>query len=139
MVICDNSSYPSYDPKRGSEITLTRLSNYIPFLSDKNVAFIKIDVEGSEGKALEGGIELITKYHVPLIFLEFSPDFLKLHGTNPLQFLQLFIDNGYKIHLMNFFKDKDYTAKEILKKSGNQINLYIVHLNLLEKYFNSIN
>ena len=38
---------------------------------------IKIDIEGSEAKAIEGGIELITKYHIPFIFLEFSPSMLK--------------------------------------------------------------
>ena len=70
MVICDtNIRRPSFlFSKRTGEIFLTRLSNYIPFLIGKNLALIKIDIEGSEGKALESGIELITKYHIPFIF-----------------------------------------------------------------------
>ena len=32
---------------------------------------IKMDIEGSEGKAFESGIELITKYHVPFILMEY--------------------------------------------------------------------
>ena len=50
-------------------ITITKLSNFVPFLSSKNVALIKLDIEGGEGKAIESGIELISKYHVPFIFL----------------------------------------------------------------------
>ena len=61
MVICDkNVTFPYFiDKKRGIEIKLTKLSNYIKFLSDKNLALIKMDVEGCEGKVIESGIELI--------------------------------------------------------------------------------
>ena len=38
------------------------------FLSEKYLSFIKIDVEGSEGKVFEGGLELITKYHITFYF-----------------------------------------------------------------------
>jgi FkbM family methyltransferase len=39
------------------EIILTKLSNYIPFFINKNLALIKIDIEGTEEKAFESGIE----------------------------------------------------------------------------------
>ena len=32
------------------------------FLSEKNIALMKIDVEGSEGKVIKGGKEIISKY-----------------------------------------------------------------------------
>ena len=41
------------------EIILTKLSNYISFFENRNLALIKMDIEGSEGKAFESGIELI--------------------------------------------------------------------------------
>ena len=133
MVICDtNIRRPSFlFSKRTGEIFLTRLSNYIPFLIGKNLALIKIDIEGSEGKALESGIELITKYHIPFIFLEFTKDSLSLHGTNPIQFLNLFLDNGYQISINNFL-DKTYTTIENIMKF-NLINLYIVYTKILEE------
>ena len=84
---------------------MTKLSNYIPYFSDKNLALIKIDVEGSEGKVFEGGIELITKYHVPFIYIEFTPEALKLHGTDPIKFLQIFVDNGYKSSSFFFYRN----------------------------------
>ena len=59
MTICDNNNItlPYYLSKRG-ETYMTKLSNYIEFLSTRNLALIKIDIEGSEEKAIESGIEL---------------------------------------------------------------------------------
>ena len=136
LVICEpyNDTYRPdnlYHNKTG-EITLTKLSNYIPFLSEKNLVMIKIDIEGSEAKAIEGGIELITKYHIPFIFLEFSPSLLKLHHSDPKQFLQLFIDNGYKISLSNFIEEKYKSLDNILSRPQYLLNLYLVYSKIFE-------
>ena len=40
-------------------VQITKLSAYIPYLKYKYLALIKLDIEGSEAKALEGGIDLI--------------------------------------------------------------------------------
>ena len=106
------------------KVHLTQLNNFIPYLSQKNIALIKIDVEGSEGKVLESGIELITKYHVPFIFIEFSPKFLIEHKTNPKKFLKLLVDNGYKISIEGFLNKKYITVKELIKKTTFQTNYY---------------
>lgn len=132
MIICDKQNISSnLLLKSKAEIVLTKLSNYIPFFSDKNLALIKIDIEGSEGKAFEGGIELITKYHVPFIFLEYTPTSLKLHGTDPNKFLHLFIDNGYKVSLNNFFENY-INIDDLLKRKFTLMNLYIVYSKILE-------
>ena len=135
LVICDhyNDSYRPIDlmKNKTGEIILTKLSNYIPFLSQKNVAMIKIDIEGSEARAITGGIELITKYHIPFIFLEFTPSLLKLQGNDPKEFLQLFVDNGYKISLYNFFYDY-VSVEDILKSKAFLQNLYLVYSKILE-------
>jgi hypothetical protein len=34
-----------------NEIIFTKLSNYISYFKNKNLALIKMDIEGSEGKA----------------------------------------------------------------------------------------
>lgn len=106
------------------EIILTKLSNYIPFFVNKNLALIKMDIEGSEGKAIESGLELITKYHVPFLFIEFAPKRLKSFGTNPKKLLEMFVNNGYKINLLNFFEKKMYDIKYLIKRKRN---LYIVY------------
>ena len=135
IVICkDNETITKYffQHKTG-EISLTKLNNYLPFLLTKKVALIKIDAEGSEGKAFEGGIELITKYHVPFIYLEFTPTYLKLQGTDPNEFIKLFADNGYKFSTLNFFTNY-ISAEDIMRKNlGNVgMNLYLVYSKILE-------
>ena len=113
------------------EIILTKLSNYISFFENKNLAMIKMDIEGAEGKAFESGIELITKYHIPFIFIEFSPLALIKFGTNPQKFLEMFINNGYKINKLNFFEKKVYDIKYLIKRKLNS-NLYIVYAPFLK-------
>ena len=51
----------------------------------------------------EGGKELISKYHVPFILMEYEIKLLEPHGSNVLEFLQFFENNGYKISLIDFF------------------------------------
>lgn len=114
MIICNyNKTLPENVDKVG-KIILTKLNYYIPFLEQKKLALIKIDVEGAEGKVFEGGIKLITHYHVPFIFMEFIPSLLRIHDTNPKEFLQMFINNGYKISPFNFLEERNYSLEYIL-------------------------
>ena len=133
-VFCDkNATIPSHLIKSG-ETYLTKLSNYIEFLSANNLALIKIDVEGSEGKAIESGIELFSKYHIPFIFLEFSPAPLVQHGTKPIKLLEIFENNGYKFAKDNFLDTNYYSKSEILERAkGGYINLFIIHSNIIKK------
>ena len=110
------------------EVTLTKLSNFIPYLINNNLVLIKIDIEGSEGQALLGGFDLITKYHVPYIFLEFTPMYLKKHGTNPRNFLKMFADNGYKISLKGFLSNSFVSVNQVMKLTKIQLNLYFIYL-----------
>ena len=136
LVFCDYQENLNNLNKTGAAL-LTKLSNFESFLLKNNLALIKIDVEGSEGKAIEGGIKLITKHHVPFIFLEFCPQNLIKHGTDPRQFLKLFMKNGYKISWYNFFSNDYLSIDEIMEKAGNgSMNLYIVHSRTIKKYYN---
>jgi FkbM family methyltransferase len=112
------------------EIILTKLEKYIPYLVNKNLALMKLDIEGSEGKAIESGKELITKYHIPFIFMEWTPKALKLKGTDPELFLKLFINNGYKISKKDFLSGEYCSFDEIINAAA--INLYIIYTNFLE-------
>ena len=132
MIQCEkNRTVPSKFIK-SSEAYLTKLSNYIEFLSTKSLALIKIDIEGSEGKAIESGIELISKYHIPFIYLEFCPKTLKIHGTDPMKFLEKFEMNGYKFPKNNYFDSNYYTKQELMKNKAISINLYIVYSNIIK-------
>ena len=134
MILCDNNTNINDEYIKTGETYLTKLSNYIEFLSTKNLVLIKMDIEGSEGKAIESGIELISKYHVPFIFLEFTPKLLEMHGIEPIKFLEIFEINGYKFAKKNFFDTNYYTKQEIIGKAKNiAINLFIIYYNAFEK------
>lgn len=131
MIICEQRKDIPHILEKKSQVILTKLSNFIPYLSTKNLAFIKIDVEGTEESVILSGIELLTKYHVPFIFLEYCPDNLKLHDVDKKKFLEIFDKNGYKISVNSFF-DKNYTSIDYLASKNDLINLYIVYEKILE-------
>ena len=117
ILLCDekkkNFRVKEYHFTKTFEVSLTKLSNFIPFLSSKNLAVIKIDIEGAEGKVIEEGIELINKFHIPYIFSEYNTKLLKKHGTDPKKYLQYFTTNGYKISLKGFLSKSYVTIDEI--------------------------
>jgi FkbM family methyltransferase len=106
------------------EVKLTKLSNFLPYFLNKNIALIKMDIEGGEGIVIKDAIQLISKYHVPFIFTEFEPKYLEKYGTNPKQFLELFIHNGYKISDKGFLNVTYITLENI--NLGNK-NLYFTY------------
>ena len=112
------------------EIKLTRLSNYIEYLKDKNLALIKLDIEGFEEKAIKGGIDLIIKNHIPFILMEFQPNLLKKQGTDPRTFLEIFEKNGYKMSEKGFFSKKYASIDNLIQRV--LINIYIVYTKFIE-------
>ena len=136
MVICDDKSkLKRIDPGKmfikESQVKIKTLNAFIPFLSNKHIALIKIDIEGHEFEVFEGGKELITKYHVPFLMIEYETSFLEGHGTEVLEFLQFFENNGYKISLNDFFS-KQYTSPSEIITNKNILNLFIVYEKFLE-------
>ena len=135
MVLCDevkNDEIKKEFSKVG-EIFLTKLSNFMPFLSLRNLALIKIDVEGMEGKVIEGGIELIKRFHIPFILVEFTPRALIEHGTDPKKFLKIFLDNGYKMKTRGFFSEINVSINKIVDNVKELVNIYLVYDNYEKK------
>ena len=133
MIFCENreKSYDSFNGDNFNNVELIKLSRYYKYLFNKNLALIKIDVEGPEANVFEGGAELITKYHVPFIMMEFEYKMVETHRINALEFFQLFKNNGYKIALNDFFS-KNYTTPLKLEKYKDSIELFIVYEKFLK-------
>ena len=137
MVVCQkkdilNNTLIKRKFTKTNEVEIITLNSFIPYLSDKNIALIKIDVEGNEFQVIEGGKELITKYHVPFVVLEFTPIYLKELGSEPLKLIQLFIENDYKISLNGFFSKRYITVEELFAKATKQINCYFIHSSIIK-------
>lgn len=65
------------------------------------VDVIKIDVEGCEYRALQGGLEVIRK-HRPVIFSEFLPEALKeASNVSGEDYLRLFLELDYSLSLIS--------------------------------------
>lgn len=111
-------------------IQVSKLEYYAEYLTSKNLALIKLDIKGSEGKAIEGGFDLISKYHVPFIFMELTPSYLKLKGTNPKHLLEIFETNGYKFSVIDFLSGQYCSIEQLISKT--QINVYIVYIKIFE-------
>ena len=133
IVICEENKMRLYNGGLGmmffkdSNVEVTTLDTFMPFLSNKNIAVMKIDVEGHELEVLKGGKDLITKYHVPFVVLEFSPTYLIEIGTAPRELAQFFVDNGYKITIDGFFSKNYITVDYLVSKAGWQVNCYFIH------------
>ncbi len=112
------------------DIKLTKLNNYISYLKSKNLALIKLDIEGSEGKAIEGGRDLIVKYHIPFIYMEWAPSRLRLKGTEPRSFLEFYEKNGYKISKIDFLSKQYCSIEQLI--NVEIINIFIIYIKFLE-------
>jgi FkbM family methyltransferase len=63
-----------------------------------SIKLLKIDVEGYELNVLRGAGSLLGK--VPLILLEFSPEFMRKGGINPKDLIDLLEETQYQAHLL---------------------------------------
>lgn len=135
MVICEKkdnlfNKLLSEQFVKVGEVEITTLNSFIPYISDKKIVLMKLDVEGHELKVLEGGKDLISKYHVPFIVLEFTPIYFKEQGSDPKELIKLFVDNGYKISLDGFLNKNYITINELLNKTEFQFDCYFIHESL---------
>ena len=103
--------------KKTFEVPIIKLSDFIPYLGMKNLALIKLDIEGSEALVMQDAIEFITKYHIPYIYSELSINMLNEHGNNPMEYIKLFTDNGYKVNKEGFFSHNFISPEKV--ESGN--------------------
>ena len=122
MVLCDNDekSVLRNEFYKVGIMNITKLRNYFPYLFTKKIALIKIDIEGGEEKAFKGGIELISKYHVPFIVSEFTERYIEKHGSSSRDYVRLFTDNGYNVSMYGFFPKK-YDSLETVTVRTNEL------------------
>ena len=131
-VICKPRKDLPQNLEKKDLVTLTKLNNYISHLPDEKIVFMKISVEGAEESVILGGIKLITKTHVPFIYLEFVSDNLNFYKVDKKKFLEIFEENGYKISTTSFL-DKKYSSVNDLIFRNDLVKLFIVYTKIFEK------
>lgn len=89
-------------------------------------------MEGDEEKVIKGGKEIVTKFQVPFIMVEYDISMLKFHQTNVLEFLKFFENNGYKFSLVGFLSKEYISSEELIKISTTNTNVFIVYEKFLQ-------
>jgi len=107
-----------------NEIESVKLEDYFP--ENQKIDFIKIDIEGSEGRAIKGMTNLLDKNKKIKIITEFYPKLLNGVGKevdlNAEDYLKFLRKKGFKLYDVDD-KTKSLVLlsdKEILEKCGKQ-------------------
>ena len=84
----------------GSDAVEVQTRRIDDIVGDRRVSFIKMDIEGSEYKALLGARETILQSHPPLL-IELNEKTLRACGSSTREVKMLLSDYGYKGTLVN--------------------------------------
>ena len=66
----------------------------------RDVAFIKIDVQGYELAVCEGMRQTLQKFPALVVAFEYAPDGMRELGFEPLTLLDFFRSAGYQLHIL---------------------------------------
>lgn len=91
----------------------------------RRIDFIKMDIQGAEGWALQGMRNLIEENPSLKLLTEWSPSSLKLAGYQPTKYLETLESMGFHLHLIgdNRFELKPVRADQA-DEFGELANLY---------------
>ena len=98
---------------------------------DKQIDFVKIDVEGAEYNALFGTSDIISRCH-PTIVSEFSPDLMPgISGVNGPQYLEFLLNFGYKISVIELDDRLTDCGNDVAKVMAAYTHSGVDHIDLL--------
>jgi len=114
------------DNRNFIEIESIRLDDWLDKLQDK-INFIKIDIQGAEGKAIEGMTTIIQKSEKLNIITEFWPYGLIKLGTKPENFLKALTNYGFIPYEIKEQENKLMRVKvnDLLKNYSTEIGYSI--------------
>lgn len=82
--------------KKSYKVQITTLDEFCKVHQINHIDLIKIDIEGYELKALEGGIDTLKRLQ-PIIFIEICDDFLKIQKNSGNQVIVFLESLGYEV------------------------------------------
>ncbi len=127
-----NKLFKSNEAGSSIKIESTTLDEYFKDLK-KKIDFIKMDIQGGEGKAILGMKNLLKENKNLKIIQEWWPDALKQNNTNPEDHLKFLQHIGYKIYEIDGTIKKDILPITIEQLLGKYPNSLIEDINLFCK------
>ena len=115
----DNHIYDSCDNRQSVVIDAIALDDWFKNYDGK-IDFIKMDIQGAEGKALQGMINLLKTNKKIKIVSEFWPSGLIKSGIEPKEYLNSLVNCGFKLYEMNEQKNtiEDLNVSKVLEFYG---------------------
>jgi FkbM family methyltransferase len=93
----DHRVYDSHDDRQSIIIRATRLDDYFDG-REARIDFIKMDIQGAEGAALEGMFSLLERNQGVRLLMEFWPIGLQRNGLPPEQCLDFLLKRGFLMY-----------------------------------------
>jgi FkbM family methyltransferase len=94
----------TYDPgvsRETIEINCVRLDDYFAKAKKKTVDILKMDIQGAEGQALSGMLEIARQSPDLILMTEYMPEGLARCGTDPSQYLKMLRSIGLSIYYVD--------------------------------------
>jgi FkbM family methyltransferase len=126
----DHRTYASEESRPSIEIEAMRFDGYTGGIPPQ-VDFIKMDIQGAEGKALQGMRELLKRSQQLQILMEFWPLALHRAGDSPEALIQLLTSSGFTAQYVNEVDKRTEPVaplqllSEVTIEKGNQTNLLL--------------
>ncbi len=123
--------YDSQDGSESIEIASIRLDDYFRDYKG-NIDFIKMDIEGAEGNAIQGMSSLLQKNRNLKIVMEFWPLGIKRSGIEPKDHIDLMKQAGFTLYHVNEeeniveLADTDKLLKIYTLENGDHTNLLCI-------------
>ena len=116
----DHRIYDLDDERESIEVESVTLDSFFGGYDGK-IDFIKIDIEGSEPRALAGMKELIKTQDKLSIISEFWPSSIIKSGWDPEEYLDFLIDEGFEItESKNYDSGRSSSKEEIMKSLSDK-------------------
>jgi FkbM family methyltransferase len=116
-----------FERSKEIECEIVTLDDVIPS-SEREVSFIKCDIEGADYFALKGAAKIIEK-HKPTVVSEINPWFVEGFGLTVQQLVSFFTDQGYKLYR--------YENKQLIETPVEKVvedNWVFVHPSRMDRF-----
>ena len=101
----DHRIYQSNENRRSLVIATTTLDEYFKD-KEQRIDLIKMDIQGSEARAFQGGKNIIDRNKQIKIITEFQPAFIKMSGRSAKEYLSLLRKSRFKLYQINEAENK---------------------------------
>jgi len=113
----DGNSRINNNCEKGIAVDCVSLDNY--FDSNKEISFVKIDVEGLEHRVLSGMKNLLKNNNKIKILLEYYPKLMVFHGFTPERILEDLTEQGFSLFDLEFNYVVEQSVEHFVKSYNN--------------------